>query len=72
MPRRSAEDFNREIESHIAIETARLIAEGMPLAEARDAAVRRFGNVGAAEERFYSGRPPACRRWRAGALRPRR
>lgn len=54
---RSQRDFENEIESHIALETDRLAATGMPPDEARAAARRAFGNVGAARERFYeSGR----------------
>jgi len=48
--RRSNEDFQAEIESHIAHETDRLIAEGKPPADARAAARRAFGNVTRARE----------------------
>jgi putative ABC transport system permease protein len=51
--RRSGEDFTREIEAHIALETDRLIEEGVSPAAARVEARRRFGNVMAARERFY-------------------
>jgi putative ABC transport system permease protein len=51
--RRAQEDFDAEIRSHIEIETDRLVAEGVPREQARDEARRRFGNVTAAEERFY-------------------
>ena len=51
--RRSDTDFRAEIQSHIDIETDRLIAEGFSPAEARSAACRRFGNVTTLEERFY-------------------
>ena len=54
--RRSDEDFRREIDSHIAIETDRLIAEGVPADEARGLARRKFGNVTAAAERFHESR----------------
>ncbi len=55
--RRSDDDFRGEIEAHVAIETDRLIADGMSPEEARAAAIRQFGNVTAARERFYeSGR----------------
>lgn len=54
--RRSDEDFKKEIESHIAIETDRLIAEGASPVEAHDAAIRKFGNVTIAGERFYQSR----------------
>lgn len=55
--RRSQQDFDKEIRSHIELEAERLVAEGLPAAEAFDAARRRFGNVTIAQERFYhSGR----------------
>src|SRR5215212_3700920 len=38
------DDFAREIRAHVDLETARLIEEGMPPAQARDAARRAFGN----------------------------
>src|SRR4030095_2425784 len=55
---RGEDDFQREIEAHIALETDRLIAEGLPPAEARDTARRAFGNVAATAERYYESRPP--------------
>lgn len=51
-------DFQREVEAHIALETDRLIAEGLPPLEARDAARRAFGNVTSAAERYYDSRRP--------------
>ena len=51
--KQSDEDFAREIRAHIELETDRLIDDGMPPAEARVAARRRFGNVTGARERFY-------------------
>jgi predicted permease len=54
--RRTSEDFDREIASHLGIETERLVAEGMAPHEARAAARRRFGNVTRASERFYESR----------------
>src|SRR5262245_21070658 len=51
--KRGHQDFNEEIQAHIAIEAERLIEEGMTPEDARAAAVRRFGNTVAAEERFY-------------------
>ena len=51
--RRNQRDFEDEIRAHIAIEADRLIAEGMSPEDARTAARRRFGNVGAAQERFH-------------------
>jgi putative ABC transport system permease protein len=55
---RGDEDFRQEIDAHIAIETDRLIAEGLSPAAARDAARRAFGNVAAASERYYESRRP--------------
>jgi|RhiMethySRZTD1v2_1073278.scaffolds.fasta_scaffold00140_62 putative ABC transport system permease protein len=54
--RRSTEDFSEEIRAHIALETDRLIAEGMSPDEAARAAQRRFGNVTVATERFHESR----------------
>jgi putative ABC transport system permease protein len=55
--RRNDEDFKHEIDAHIALETDRLIAEGLDPDEARQTALRAFGNRTRAEERFYeSGR----------------
>jgi putative ABC transport system permease protein len=56
MGRRSQEDFEDEIRSHIELETERLKAQGMSEAEAARMARRRFGNVGVAADRFYHGR----------------
>jgi putative ABC transport system permease protein len=53
--RRSDEDFAEEIRANIALETDRLIAEGMSSDEARSAARHAFGNVTRAQERFYEG-----------------
>jgi hypothetical protein len=50
---RSDDDFSSEIESHLELETARLVADGMRPEDARLAARRRFGSVAAAKERFY-------------------
>jgi macrolide transport system ATP-binding/permease protein len=54
--RRPADDFAREVEAHIAIEAERLVAEGRTVSEAAAEARRRFGNVGAAQERFHDAR----------------
>src|SRR6185436_8960111 len=51
--RRSTADFKEEIQSHIELETQRLIGEGMEAEEARARARGSFGNVTATEERFY-------------------
>lgn len=51
--RRSAKDFSKEIQAHLAIEAARLRQEGLTADDAMFAARRAFGNVTAVEERFY-------------------
>ena len=53
MFRRRSRDFSDEIQAHIALEADRLRAEGLGEAEAQAAARKTFGNLGAAEERFY-------------------
>ena len=49
---RSQRDFEDELRSHIELETDRLIAEGFTPNDARSTARRKFGNLGAAQERF--------------------
>ena len=51
--RRRDEDFHREIDAHIALETDRLITEGMAPAEARIVARRAFGNITHTQEHCY-------------------
>ena len=51
--RRPEADFSDEVNAHLALETERLIADGLSPADARAAARKAFGNVVAAEERFY-------------------
>ena len=51
--RRSTADFSNEIEAHVALETDRLVAEGMPPDEAAHAARKAFGNLTLARERYY-------------------
>jgi putative ABC transport system permease protein len=51
--RRTDEDFQAEIESHLELEEEQLRAEGLSDREARHAARRAFGNVTRARERFY-------------------
>jgi predicted permease len=51
--RRSAEDFRAEIEAHLELEAHDLKGEGLSADEARWKALRQFGNMRAAEERFY-------------------
>src|SRR5258708_26408364 len=50
---RRDDDFRDEIESHVRLEADRLIADGMPPAEAEAAARRTFGNAGMVRETFY-------------------
>lgn len=50
---RTHDDFHDEVQSHLDLETDRLIADGMSPDDARAAARRRFGNVAKVEERFY-------------------
>jgi predicted permease len=51
--RRTQEDFSAEVQAHLELEIARLIADGLTPADARAAALRSFGNVVAVTERFY-------------------
>lgn len=51
--RRSEEDFDAEIESHLQLEADRLVETGLSRDEATAAARRAFGNVMNARERFY-------------------
>ena len=53
MATRKDDDFAREIQAHLELETDRLIAEGLSREQARGAARRAFGNVTAARERFH-------------------
>jgi predicted permease len=55
--KRTDDDFTAEIRAHLELETARLVDEGMSADDARRAALRRFGSLTAARERFHeSGR----------------
>ena len=51
--KRSARDFADEIKAHLEIEADDLQSEGLSDAEARRKARLEFGNVTAAQERFY-------------------
>jgi predicted permease len=51
--KRPAGDFNAEIEAHLKIEAERLREEGLSEDEARARALRAFGNVTRAQERFF-------------------
>ncbi len=53
MSTRDEEDFSREIRAHLELEADRLIDDGVRPDEARNAALRAFGNVTLARERFY-------------------
>ena len=55
--RRRIDDFDAEIESHLALETDRLIARGLSPGDAARAARRAFGSPTRARERFHEGRP---------------
>lgn len=54
--KRADDDFAAEIESHIQLETDRLLAEGASPEAARAAAIRKFGNRTARQEQFYDAR----------------
>lgn len=54
--KRSEADFKAEIEAHVGLETDQLMAEGMSARDARDLAIKTFGGIVAAEERFYESR----------------
>ena len=51
--KRSTEDFRAEIEAHLELEADDLKSEGLNADEARWKARRDFGNLRAAQERFY-------------------
>ncbi len=53
---RTDEDFGEEIRANIALEINRFVAEGMSPENARAAALRAFGSVAQAQERFYESR----------------
>ncbi len=55
-PSRSDEDFADEIDAHLALETDRLIADGMSPEQARAAARRAFGRPTRARVQFYESR----------------
>jgi putative ABC transport system permease protein len=54
--RPSDEEFAAEVESHLAHAADELIDRGVPADEARFAALRAFGNVSTARERYYEAR----------------
>ena len=51
--KRSAEDFAEEIKAHLELEADDLKSEGLNEDQARRKARREFGNISAAQERFY-------------------
>ncbi len=51
--KRSAEDFAEEIKAHLALEADELEREGVAHDRVRTEALREFGNVRVAQERFY-------------------
>lgn len=51
--KRTDEDFSEEIRAHIALDVDRLTDEGTRPDDARSTALRNFGNVTQAQERFY-------------------
>ena len=51
--KRSANDFAEEIKAHLELEAKTLEGEGLSEGEARRKARLKFGNVSAAQERFY-------------------
>ena len=52
-PKRSDDDFAAEIRAHIELEANELTRQGVSEHEARDAALRAFGNVTITRERFH-------------------
>jgi predicted permease len=54
--KRSGDDFDRELASHLELEAEELMADGLPPEAARRAARRGFGNVTTVRERFYEAR----------------
>ncbi|HEX5432142.1 MAG TPA: ABC transporter permease, partial [Bryobacteraceae bacterium] len=51
--KRSVHDFSEEIRAHLELEADEIRAEGANEADARASARKAFGNIAAAEERFY-------------------
>jgi putative ABC transport system permease protein len=57
--RRSQDDFDAEIQAHLAHEADQLVAEGLTPRTARDAARRAFGNPTRVAERYHQSRRTA-------------
>ena len=53
---RSDDDFSRELQAHLDLETERLLEQGMSPEDAHAAARRAFGNLTIARERFHESR----------------
>ncbi|HEV3201400.1 MAG TPA: ABC transporter permease [Bryobacteraceae bacterium] len=51
--KRPPADFNEEVRAHLQLDADELTSDGLAETEARKAARRAFGNVTAAQERFY-------------------
>jgi predicted permease len=60
MPRDHDDELKREIQTHLELEAEERVADGMPEADARDAARRTFGNVARVRE---DARAVWTRRW---------
>src|SRR5579871_243164 len=54
--KRPASDFQDEIRSHLELEADEWKSDGLPAGDAQSAAHKAFGNVTAAQERFYERR----------------
>jgi hypothetical protein len=66
---RSDDDFAAEVESHIAMETERLVRGGMSPAAAAFEARRAFGNPTVVREQLHDARPAARFEWIAQDVR---
>src|SRR4051812_49381822 len=53
MSTRDDQDFHAEVDAHLELEADRLVAEGLGPDDARAAALKQFGNVTSARERFH-------------------
>jgi predicted permease len=69
MRRRSDDDFAAEVESHIAMETERLVRGGMSPDAAAFEARRAFGNPTVVREQLHDARPAARFEWIAQDVR---
>jgi predicted permease len=69
MRRRSDDDFAAEVESHIAMETERLVRDGMSPGDAAFEARRAFGNPTVVREQLHDAHPAARFEWIAQDVR---